>query len=124
PDGNWFAAVSAARSGFIPGTSAFFFPASNLGAGGDPNCNQIGQQVLLPSQAIAAAPLDATRFVVQVRDPAALVVYDVSTRATELVRSLSLTPTRTPGHDRFHVETSGGLACASCHPEGGDDGRV
>lgn len=28
------------------------------------------------------------------------------------------------GHDLFHLDTGGGLACASCHPEGGDDGRV
>ena len=28
------------------------------------------------------------------------------------------------GHDIFHVNAGGGLACASCHPEGGEDGRV
>lgn len=28
------------------------------------------------------------------------------------------------GHDLFHKDTGAGLACASCHPEGGDDGRV
>jgi hypothetical protein len=28
------------------------------------------------------------------------------------------------GHDLFHLDTGSGIACASCHPEGGDDGRV
>ena len=28
------------------------------------------------------------------------------------------------GHFIFHVNAGGGLACASCHPEGGEDGRV
>jgi hypothetical protein len=29
-----------------------------------------------------------------------------------------------PGHDQFHMPTIAGIACASCHPEGGDDGHV
>jgi hypothetical protein len=28
------------------------------------------------------------------------------------------------GHRLFHAVTVGGIACASCHPEGGDDGRT
>jgi cytochrome c peroxidase len=28
------------------------------------------------------------------------------------------------GHAVFHSRAGGGLACASCHPEGGEDGRV
>jgi len=28
------------------------------------------------------------------------------------------------GHRIFHMNTGAGIACASCHPEGGDDGRV
>jgi mono/diheme cytochrome c family protein len=28
------------------------------------------------------------------------------------------------GHEIFHRDSGGGLACASCHPEGGDDGQV
>ncbi len=28
------------------------------------------------------------------------------------------------GHDLFHVDGGGGIACASCHPEGGDDGHT
>lgn len=28
------------------------------------------------------------------------------------------------GHDLFHTDAGGGIACASCHPEGTEDGRV
>src|SRR5262249_26059441 len=28
------------------------------------------------------------------------------------------------GHAIFHADSGAGIACASCHPEGGDDGRV
>ncbi len=28
------------------------------------------------------------------------------------------------GHDLFHKDTGGGIACASCHPEGGEDGHA
>jgi mono/diheme cytochrome c family protein len=28
------------------------------------------------------------------------------------------------GHELFHLATAGGIACASCHPEGSDDGQV
>jgi mono/diheme cytochrome c family protein len=27
------------------------------------------------------------------------------------------------GHELFHRDTGSGISCASCHPEGGDDGR-
>jgi mono/diheme cytochrome c family protein len=29
---------------------------------------------------------------------------------------------RDTGHDLFHLDTGGGIACATCHAEGGDDG--
>lgn len=28
------------------------------------------------------------------------------------------------GHDLFHLDAGNGVSCASCHPEGGDDGRI
>jgi mono/diheme cytochrome c family protein len=31
---------------------------------------------------------------------------------------------RDAGHDLFHTNAGAGLACASCHPGGGDDGRT
>jgi cytochrome c peroxidase len=37
---------------------------------------------------------------------------------------LSNTVIEDTGHELFHRDTGGGLACASCHPEGTDDGHV
>jgi mono/diheme cytochrome c family protein len=33
-------------------------------------------------------------------------------------------PRKHTGHELFHLATVGGIACASCHPEGQDDGQV
>jgi hypothetical protein len=41
---------------------------------------------------------------------------DLAKGARKLVRSL--------GHDYFHFDSGFGVACASCHPEGTDDGHV
>jgi len=38
--------------------------------------------------------------------------------------ALSYDERRDTGHAIFHTDSGGGIACASCHPEGGDDGRV
>jgi mono/diheme cytochrome c family protein len=38
--------------------------------------------------------------------------------------NLSAASVRSTGHELFHRMTQTGLACASCHPEAGDDGRV
>jgi DNA-binding beta-propeller fold protein YncE/mono/diheme cytochrome c family protein len=53
----------------------------------------------------------------------------VQSRETAAVAGVSLdAPSRADtGHDIFHLQPSGSfndLACASCHPEGGEDGRV
>lgn len=53
---------------------------------------------------------------VQTRSPSMLLVGG---------RSVALSPSITnAGFDLFHTPTKVGLACASCHPEGGDDGHV
>ena len=55
----------------------------------------------------------------QTREPATLWRAD-----TGLVTSLASASRADTGQFIFHVNAGGGLACASCHPEGGDDGRV
>jgi hypothetical protein len=55
----------------------------------------------------------------QLRDPAALWTSD-----GQGLISLSTEPTTDTGHELFHVDAGGGIACASCHPEGGEDGRT
>jgi len=69
--------------------------------------------------AVAIAFAQKGHVVVQTREPAAL---EILTAGRKIL--LSLDSRADSGHAVFHANASGGLACASCHPEGGDDGRV
>ncbi|HVZ73782.1 MAG TPA: di-heme oxidoredictase family protein [Polyangia bacterium] len=71
-------------------------------------------------EVVAVSFLGTTNIVVaQTREPAAL--WLSSKTGSIPLASDSLADT---GHQLFHVNAGGGLACASCHPEGGEDGRV
>src|SRR5262249_6978162 len=61
------------------------------------------------------------RYVVQYREPAKLVL-----ETTDLVSEIRLSSESRAdtGLAMFYMNTSGGVACASCHPEGGVDGHV
>ncbi|MFK7987691.1 MAG: c-type cytochrome [Sandaracinaceae bacterium] len=67
-------------------------------------------------QVVALAYAGET-LVAQLREPAALVIGDTSV-------PLGGPSVRDSGHDIFHLDTGGAVACASCHPGGGDDGHV
>jgi hypothetical protein len=58
--------------------------------------------------------------IVQSREPATLQI--LTQRAAPIV--LSTEVRANPGHRLFHGATANALACASCHPEGGEDARV
>ncbi len=57
--------------------------------------------------------------------PVALTRSPVMLRVGRLAALVLDTPVvRDVGHTIFHASTGAGMACASCHPEGGDDGHV
>jgi hypothetical protein len=70
-------------------------------------------------QVVAVAYSQAGVLFAQTREPAAL--WSSNTGTTIALASDSRADT---GHLIFHANAGGGLACASCHPEGGEDGRV
>jgi mono/diheme cytochrome c family protein len=72
----------------------------------------------LGGQAVAVAFDGRDRVVVQTRAPSRIVVIDGP------VMSIGDEVRRDTGQEVFHAMTDSFLACASCHPEGGDDGRV
>ena len=77
----------------------------------------------LPGTAIAVAFDAAGEALAQTRDPAALwLVYPGSTENLSI--PLSAVPRDDAGHDVFHTQSGEFIACASCHPEGGDDGHI
>ncbi len=71
------------------------------------------------SEPVAAAFDSHGLLFVQLRDPATLLLED------EPFAVLSDTPRHDPGHETFHLAASfTDLACASCHPEAGEDGHT
>ena len=61
----------------------------------------------------------SNRVVVQTREPAALQIPEAS-----VFISLSNISRADIGHEIFHSNTGNGIACASCHTEGQEDGRT
>jgi len=70
-------------------------------------------------QVVAVSYSPAGVLFAQTREPAALWRAD-----TGVTISLASDSRADTGQYLFHVNAGGGLACASCHPEGGEDGRV
>jgi cytochrome c peroxidase len=70
------------------------------------------------AQAVAVAFTPSGDLLVQLREPAGLVLPSGN------VVKLSDVSVADTGHDIFHSNSGAGLACASCHPEGGEDGRA
>jgi hypothetical protein len=93
---------------------------------GQPSCIGPIQGVALPSPATALA-YAGDKLVIQTREPAALFIVDAAltaqtnTRAQVDLGGPSMFDT---GHEIFHRDAGAGVACASCHIEGGDDGHV
>ncbi|HYJ08435.1 MAG TPA: cytochrome-c peroxidase, partial [Polyangiaceae bacterium] len=64
------------------------------------------------------------KLVAQVQEPPRLLVIDNVLFGPIATIELPGTPRADTGHDLFHRDSGGGIACASCHPEGGEDGRT
>jgi mono/diheme cytochrome c family protein len=74
------------------------------------------------SQPIAVAFDGSGNLLVQTREPAQL--WTVDADGNSKATSLSTVSRRDTGYDVFHTQAGGMIACASCHPEGRDDGHV
>jgi mono/diheme cytochrome c family protein len=76
---------------------------------------------LPPNGEIVAVAYDARgNVIVQSREPATLQI--LTQRAPAV--TLSTDSRFDSGHQLFHTATTDQVACVSCHPEGGEDGRV
>ena len=119
PGGRW--AVASPGTAYLPefGTVAFADSMSAQPTGLLPPAVGMGQ-------AVAVAFAGDSLLIVQSRQPAQLWILalsDVGSPNTSTVQLSSVSREDT-GHDIFHVQAGAALACASCHPEGGDDGHV
>ncbi|MEM9193625.1 MAG: cytochrome c [Myxococcota bacterium] len=104
------------RPGIEPVIGDFFRspPAPRVGT----FCGDRGIPLMDGRQAVATAFNERGQLVVQTRDPWTIMVREGNT-----IPLLS-DDMKDSGHDLFHEDTGGGIACASCHPGGGDDGQV
>jgi mono/diheme cytochrome c family protein len=75
-------------------------------------------------QAVAVAVTPTDRLVVLSREPAVLRVSFPGVWSTDMEIPLGGESREDTGHAIFHTSSGGAIACASCHPGGGDDGRV
>lgn len=87
---------------------------------------------VLTGQAVAVAlypdriPTASTQYpwlVVQQRNPSALSFYNAFGSARSYLK-IGDDRSPVPGHDLFHLDSGGGIACAQCHAEAAEDGRV
>ncbi len=63
-------------------------------------------------------------FIAQTREPATLAFFDTGDFEPSTVVDLGGESMFDTGHEIFHRNSGAGVSCASCHSEGGDDGRV
>ena len=75
-------------------------------------------------QATAVAFASPYVLAVQQREPAAISFIDIRTGVIESNLDLHQASRFDTGHEMFHMRAGAGIACASCHAEGGDDGHV
>ena len=81
-------------------------------------------QPALSGRLVALAYTKSGALLAQSREPAQLWIVDPTAAGVGRAVGLATDSRADTGHDIFHANSSGDLACASCHPEGGDDGRV
>lgn len=77
-----------------------------------------------PVTAVAFTPSGA--LLAQTREPAQLWLIPTPKLGEQGMSALTLSARSVldSGHELFHRDAGGGIACASCHPEGGEDGHV
>ncbi|MFO0708613.1 MAG: cytochrome-c peroxidase [Sandaracinus sp.] len=108
--------VSAAEQGLLPSAYRVDLRENALYGAGPCDTAFATTPAIEGGGAIAVAS-QGEHTLIQLRDPAAIVIDG---RAVALGGESRVDA----GHALFHGNAGLGLACASCHPEGGDDGRV
>lgn len=114
-------ALTVALAGAAPLDPCHPFATIALGADGTPGPSRSLACTPVAGRVVAVAYASDGSLLAQTRSPLGLVVSSAGvTRDLQLPGALA----RDSGLDVFHSAAAAHLACASCHPEGGDDGRV
>ncbi|HEY2743055.1 MAG TPA: c-type cytochrome, partial [Polyangia bacterium] len=116
-------AVVAAGDIVVPGGEPDMGGAFDGGVPGG-GCNENSNFVQLYGEAVALA-YDATESLwVQTREPATLQRVSSANFGIDTIVKLSSDSRADTAWAIFHSNSGASIACASCHPEGGEDGRV
>lgn len=133
PDGARVAVIAAGNAWKINGSTPpnlWLSPLSMISSGGlfsscggstpavAPSNPAAPSSVIVPGELVAVAFDAQSKWVVQSREPAKLVLED----GAEV--SLASDSRFDTGMALFHTNTGGGIACTSCHPEAGEDGHT
>ncbi|HWB78140.1 MAG TPA: hypothetical protein VG755_24415, partial [Nannocystaceae bacterium] len=124
-DAKWLALVGSGAAGWAIDIGS----TDPAAVAWDPSCISQGGPagVMAPVDDLPGAPT-AVAFAadglawVQLREPALLLAIDPVTLEREAEIVLSDVSVADSGHELFHRATSSRIACASCHPEGREDG--
>jgi mono/diheme cytochrome c family protein len=95
----------------------------------EPGCGSSGTLPLTdPAIAVAYNPANPLQIVAQTQQPSQLVIIDNANRPFDaparVIQIADPATTLDTGAQLFHRDSGGGIACASCHPEGTEDGKV
>lgn len=106
---------------FGPTSTLSVLPMGLPGSVGDCQFGQ-GSSVAEPLSAVAFTP--GGRLIAQAIEPPQLLIIDALPWGNVLTIPLPGESRLDTGHEIFHRDAGGGIACASCHPEGGEDGHT
>lgn len=118
---------AAPSVGFPSGGGVSLMPLEflNTNTASDNGCSFPSARPFVDGQVTAVAFVSANSLVAQTREPATLaVITDFESGLLPAVIPLPGDSRLDTGHDIFHRDAGGGIACASCHPEGSEDGKT
>jgi hypothetical protein len=122
PHGDEPVAFDSAPSG---SSSVALMRIDELGGGAGGGCIPPIGTFEVPEPVTAVAFMSGgSQLLAQTREPARLYVIEPRSGGVLGVIELGGESRADTGHDLFHRDTGSGIACASCHPEGAEDGRV
>lgn len=112
-------AIVSAGNSYNPGEPTVFETPAPSNHEPSDSCQQAETETKVDGEATAVAYDDQGELYVQTREPAAIV-----NAFSGVTITLSNESRADSGHAIFHANAGGDMACASCHMEGGEDGRV
>ena len=117
-------AVAAAGNGHATGTSSLFAVDAAKIPDGASGCVSDSSLRHLEGQLTSVAWVDDDTLLAFSREPAVLYFVPSNESVDVTALKLSNASREDTGHAVFHSNTGAGIACASCHAEGGEDGLV